>query len=160
MAKHVECLLDIILSPDCRNLSDEYSKSIISNNKIYGKIRTILNNNMKPKYIYIMIKENRYGILNKILQFHNIDTPDSTFLSIASTISSFDTSTRDKTLEFNVTFSYKDWISMSPEDVLYFDKEQLSRNYCMLQCKVWTDKIYVTIHKVTKLPCALVFKNF
>lgn len=48
---------------------------------------------------------------------------------------------------------------MTPEDISYFYKKQGSRNYCTLQRKVWTDIIYATIHKVTKLPCALVFKN-
>lgn len=48
---------------------------------------------------------------------------------------------------------------MFPEDVLYFDKKQNSRNYCILQHKVWTDKMYADIYKAIKIPCALVFKN-
>lgn len=112
---------------------------------------------MKPKYIYVLIKQNRYGVLDKIRKFHNIHTPDSTLLE--NTKSSLDSSTRDKTFEFNVTFSYKDWISMSPEDVLFFDKQRGSRSYCILQRKLWTDKIYAAVHKATKLPCALVFKT-
>jgi len=157
MAKHVERLLDVILSQNYRDLLDEYGKPVIPSNEIYAKISAVLKNDIKPKYIYIILKENRYGTLDKIRKFHNIDTPDSTLLE--STTSSPDSFTRDKTLEFNITFSYKDWIIISPEDVLYFEKKQGFRNYCTLKRKIWTDKIYAAIHKATKLPCALVFKN-
>lgn len=159
MAKHVECLLDIVLSPNYRHLIDEYGKPAVPSNEVYENISAMLNNNLKAKYIYIIIKENRYGVLDKIQKFHNINLPDSSFSSIASTISDVNTSTRDTTLEFNITFSYRDWISMAPENVSYFDKQQRSRNYCVLRRKVWTDKMYVAIHKATKLPCALVFKT-
>lgn len=144
MARYVERLLDVILSLDYKDLLDEYGEPVIPSNKIYTKISTALKNDITPKYIYMMIKY-RYGIKDKIQKFHNINISDSTLLE--SSTSSLDTSTRDKTLEFNVTFSYKDWIGMSPEDVLYFDKKQSSHNYCMLRRKIWTDKIYKSIYK-------------
>jgi len=157
MAKHVERLLDVILSQNYRDLLDEYGKPVIPSNEIYAKISAVLKNDIKPKYIYIILKENRYGTLDKIRKFHNIDTPDSTLLK--STTFSSDSFTRDKTLEFNITFSYKDWIIMSLRMYYTLKKNRVFRNYCMLKHKIWTDKIYAAIHKATKLPCALVFKN-
>ncbi|KYN16032.1 Uncharacterized protein F54H12.2 [Trachymyrmex cornetzi] len=53
-------------------------------------------------------------------KFHNIDISKLTLLE--SSASSLEISTRDKTLEFTVIFSYKDWINMSSEEVSYFDK--------------------------------------
>jgi len=51
MAKHVEPLLNIILSSDYRNLVDEHDgKPVVPKNEIYEIISTRLNNNIKPKY--------------------------------------------------------------------------------------------------------------
>jgi len=89
----------------------------------------MLKNDIKPKYIYMMIKY-WFGILDKTRKFHNIDISKLTLLE--NSVSSLETSTRDKTLEFTVIFSYKKWINSLSSEEVYFHKKQGSRNCCTL----------------------------
>lgn len=83
MANYVNHLLDILLSNKFRDIIDEFGKSVIPSSPIYSTISEITKNDpdkvhyLKPKYIYILLKHNQYGLWNKILEYHNVKIESS-----------------------------------------------------------------------------------
>lgn len=127
---------------------------------IYSTISNITKNldkahYLKPKYIYILLKNNRYGLWNKILEYHNVDIQSS----IISDTSLNNTKMSDNIISFNINFSYETYLKISPQETFYKDGNLGERRYNVLLRKVWTDVLYKKIYDEIKLPCALVFKN-
>lgn len=66
MAEHVLQLLNIILTPKYKILSDSYGKPIVPSSNIYQDVSDDFKNESKkklsPKYIYTILQGNRYDI--------------------------------------------------------------------------------------------------
>lgn len=70
--------------------------------------------------------------------------------------------TTDKTDDkicFNLSFTFKEWLQIKPENVEYHCKKLKSRTYLTLQRKAWTNILFAAVYKETKLPCAFSFKR-
>jgi len=162
MAAHVENLLDIILSLDFHDITSFDGKPIVPSSEIYAKISDITkqspdnSKHLKPKYVYVILQKNRYGIWDKILKFSNFKI-DSSIIESDQDITLNDT--KSDFITFNLNLSYKLWLKIAPEEVFYTDSVLKERKYNVLLRKVWTDELYAEIYTVTKLPCPLTFKH-
>ena len=147
-------LLNIILSEDYKHLADNRGLPVVPSDAVYKDISNRMNQTLKPKYIYVMCKQNRYDIWKKVLDFHNIQE-DLSFIDLdASTESN-----SNNVIRFNVTLSHKEWIQIKPENVEYANNKGQSRMYSTLQRKVWSDVLFAAIYKEVKLPCPFAFKR-
>lgn len=161
MAKHFNYLLDILLSNKFRDIIDEFGKPVVPSSPIYSTISEITKNDsnktqyLKPKYIYVLLKNDRYGLWNKILEYHNVKVQSS----MISDVSLNDTKLSNDVISFNINLPYETYLKISPEQVFYKDKNLGEKRYNVLLRKVWTDVLYKKTYDEIKLPCALVFKN-
>jgi len=89
MAAHVENLLDIILSLDFHDIASFDGKPVVPSSEIYAKISDITkqspdnSKHLKPKYVYVILQKNRYGIWDKILKFFNFKIDSSNQIRIS-----------------------------------------------------------------------------
>lgn len=150
MAKHVEPLLDIILSSEFRDIINDDGKVVGPESEVYKTISNRMNGTIKYTYIYTIIKNNRYNILDTILRFFGMEVKHCATNNGFSDDSVSEDVVYD---EFTIDLSYDIWTKISPEDIIYNDKKM----YRSLKRKVWTDEIYQALYDKTKLPCALAF---
>jgi len=134
MAKHVNYLLDILLSNKCRDVIDEFGNPVVPSSSIYSTISEITKNDpdkthyLKLKYIYILLKNNRYGLWNKILEYHNVKVQSP----IISDNSLNDTKLSNDIISFNINLSYEIYLKILPEEVFYTGNNLGERRYNVL----------------------------
>jgi len=104
------------------------------------------------KYIYTILKLNRYNIYKDLLLIHNIKVEKNNS-NISKT--SIDTLNNSHTISFSIQVT-DIWPQISDEKVKYNFKNK--RNVHILQCHAWTSIFYERLYNETKLPCALTFK--
>lgn len=123
-----------------------------------------LNYLISSKYVYIIVKENRNDICNKLFlngiptctdDLDNINRFDDFHSSTSSETFSEDT------LNFNITLSADEWGSLydnRPQIYKRSDKKSEYRTYHTLQPHKWTSVIHEHFYEQTKLPCSIVYK--
>lgn len=162
IAAHVENILDIISSLNVHDIISPCGRPVIPSSEVYKTISDITKQNsdsskhLKPKYIYVLLQKNRYGIWDKILKFFNFEISSSIIESDQDT--TLNESNKDL-ITFNLILSYILWLKIAPEEVFYSDSILKRRRYNVLLRKVWTDELYAEIYAATKLPCPLNFKH-
>jgi len=97
-----------------------------------------ISKHLKPKYVYVILQKNRYGIWDKILKFFNFKI-DSSIIESDQDITLNDT--KSDLITFNLNLSYKLWLKIAPEEVFYTDSVLKERKYNVLLRKVWTDEL-------------------
>ena len=143
IAAHVENVLDIISSLDLRDIVNPYGQPVFPSSEIYIIIGDIMKQNpdryksLKPKYIYVLLQKNRYGIWDKILKFFNIEIGSSLIIDSEHDISL--NKSNSNLITFNLKLSYMLWLKIAPEEVFYGDRVLKERRYNVLLRKVWTD---------------------
>jgi len=144
MATHVKNLLYIILSLDFHDIASFDGKPVVPVVlKFMQKLVILLNKvpiskHLKPKYVYVILQKNRYGIWDKILKFFNFKI-DSSIIESDQDITLNDT--KSDLITFNLNLSYKLWLKIAPEEVFYTDSVLKERKYNVLLRKVWTDEL-------------------
>lgn len=119
---------------------------------------------ISSKYAYIIVKENRNEICNKLFpsdipahtdEFDNINNFDDLNSSTSSETCG------DDTLNFNITLSADEWGSLydnKPQIYKRTDKKSEYRSYFTLQPYKWTSVIHEHFYEQTKLPCSISYK--
>lgn len=147
------------------NLRCENSNSIKGPSaQCWSDISKDLNYLISSKYAYIIVKENRNEICNKI--FSNIiptctDEFDINKFDDCHSSSTSSETFSDDTLHFNITLSADEWGSLyddRPQIYKRSDKKSEYRSYYTLQPHKWTSVIHEHFYEQTKLPCSIVYK--
>lgn len=158
--EHVQDLLNILLSTEYRNISDAHGEAVVPKSDVYNDVSDKLSGRMKPRYIYVILKQNRYRITEKLWEFHCISSEETTSEFQLSNTTINDSAVSD-TIECNITFPYKTWLVIRPENMTYAaaDRSGKERNYKTLIRQSWSNVVYDALYKEIKLPCALSFKR-
>ena len=162
MAHHVPLILNKVLSPDYLEIIDASGKPVVPSNEIYQKISAKISNNeykISSKYIYTILKNNRYETWNKVLAFHNIEAHVDSKLDDSEIDGSLSNSKLKNEISFNLNIPFKSWVIMTPEELRYNDRALSERNYTVLTRKVWTDTLYELLWDQTDIPCPFSFKR-
>lgn len=127
----VDILEKILLCSKYRCVLDENGKTVSPKSAIYKELSSLLEGKMSPKYIYAILLQNRYGLYDKVLSYHNLNKPINTKLDICDTDDdeSFNLSTTEKDIEFNLNIPLKTWHDIDCESVIYKCNSMVQRNY-------------------------------
>lgn len=162
MAHHTPRILNEVLSPDYLNIIDSSGQPIVPSDEVYETISKKISDdqyNIKPKYIYTIFKDNRYGTWDKILAFHNINISAHSMLDDSKLDESLTVSKLNDEISFNLQIPFKTWLIMTPEELRYNGRAQSKRNYTVLTRRVWTDTLYELLWDQTDIPCPFSFKR-
>jgi len=97
----IDALEKLLLYSKYRCILDEIGKPVCPKSVIYKEISTLLEEQISPKYIYTILLQNRYGLHDKLLNYHNLDKPNNTIIDTSSdSEESFNLSSADKDLQF------------------------------------------------------------
>src|SRR5580765_3315019 len=98
------------------------------------KYRSILDEKISPKYIYTILLQNRYGLYDKMLSYHNLDIPTNTKIDTSTDgEESFNLSSTEKDLEFDLIIPLKTWHDIDCESIIYKSSSRVQRNYNTLR---------------------------
>lgn len=158
-------LEQLLLCSKYRCILDDVGKPVVPKSNIYKELSSLLKNKLSPKYIYTIILENRKGLYDKILKYHDLDKPIKDVCYYTSTDTSTDNSElsddscMDKEINFDIMIPCKTWHDIDYESVIYKSSHKTQKNYNTLCRRRWTNTIFDLMHKTTKLPCAFLFKR-
>lgn len=154
-------LLEILLLDDCRTLDND-GKPYPPSKPVYTTISQKMqerNCHITPKHVYVIVRENRNGYRNLLLQHYNINSDYQIEKSVDTSISrdNIDTSTSSNistySKKFNLVISADKWQIMRPIKKIYNN-----RVYWVLKSG-WTDIIAEKLWQQQKLACVFKFKK-
>lgn len=157
-------LEQLLLCSKYRCILDDAGKPVVPKSSVYKELSSLLKDKISPKYIYTIILENRHGLYEKLLHYHNLDklikdvsyTSTDTFTDNSGL---FNDSSTDKDINFEIIIPFKTWHNIDYESVIYKSSYKVQRSYNTLRRRRWTNIIFDLIYKTTKLPCAFLFKR-
>ena len=137
-------------------------------NPIWSTISKSFQNKISGKYLYVLFKQNRYNICEKLgLITHNEETFENDESSFSDSSTSENNSSEEsnempivsKEEGFCLTLTPEEWIEICPKPASYKSSERCKRNYATLTPKVWTTIISKKFYDATHLPCRIIFKR-
>lgn len=155
MKQKINNLNKVLREPQFKNIISEDGSILPPSSVMYKNISDSLDcdNKLEPKYIYTILKLNRYNVYSELLDFFNIEIPSN---SSFPTNTSLD-STSNNCFRFTIDLT-EIWPSMKPE-IKAHNFRTGSRVIRSLKSNSWTHVLYEEIHNYTKIPCALNFKS-
>lgn len=163
---NIDSLLSILISNKSKIINPENGNINPPTSDCWNEISKELSYTISSKYIYTIVKLNRYGINDKLVD--NFDSATTTIEKKViddeeSDIFSDDYKSDEETiLNFNMTLSKEEWNSIhEPTETLYkrSDKKYPVRSYQTLKCNVWAPLIHEHFFEQTRLPCTIVYKK-
>lgn len=149
-------------------------------NLVWFRIAQILEGKYNPKSIYILVKTNKYNLLEKL----GLRKEDDNQNNLSTVIETYDETTKDEItidaelkssdsssissnksespeLKFTITLTPSEWDEIRPNDVWYkcSDGKRSSRKYKIFSPNRWTPIIAENFYLHTKLTCCLSFKR-
>lgn len=121
-------------------------------NDVYKRISIAMNGNPSSKHVYTIVKNNRNGLYNEVLNAFNIKNSSLE----ATGDCSFDPneSTTICKKKFELSLTYNQWKNIEPVEITYDD----GRNYIKFQ-QEWTDLFAESIWMQHRIPCPWTFKT-
>lgn len=154
-----EKLCDIITNDEYRTIDDK-GNVFPPSHGVYHMISQTLENSgsyITPKHVYTIVKNNRNGIYNIVLQAFNVDKKTTCNDSKNSTFNVTDTSnTSARLINFELIISEEKWAQIKPTRQTYGRDK---RKYMSLQPGKWTHIFADKIWQQTRLPCAFSFRH-
>lgn len=128
--------------------------------KLYGYTVSV-------KYIYAIVKLNRYDILSKLgLKLNDNTIKEDTEIPLNNneyySDESSDNNENESTLKFNLTISKEEWkIIYNPLNVKQYHRSDKNtiRNYQTLTEYVWSPIINEHFFEQTRLSCSMIYKH-
>lgn len=148
------------------NLQHENSNSIKGpSDKCWLDISEELKYSISSKYAYIIVRENRNNVCNKLFPNVNsirVEKCDNAIIYDDLQSSCSSETSNDDTLNFNITLSADEWESLynnNPQIYKRSDVKSGCRLYYTLHPHKWTSVMHEFFYEQTKLPCSIVYKN-
>lgn len=149
---------DMLLEAYSRH-KDELSNALVATSSpVWAILAKELNFRYSAKYLYTMLKMNRYSLMDKLGLSTEQNEPSSNESDQGS-----EKSVNLDGLKFVITLSNEEWESISPSDVLYkcqdpSNPNRVSRMYPVLKSG-YQSILSSHFWDHTKLPCCLAFSN-
>lgn len=136
------------------------------------QISEIMNKELSPKYIYTIVIQNRYDILDKLNLISKNDDPgthtnqddcNSDTCDILLNVSKAPSNSDDEDcMKFDLSIPYLEWkdlIKRTEYARVSENRTNTTRSYNILEPYKWADVFYHHFFATTRLPCCLSFKN-
>jgi len=151
-------LMSLLQSIEFENVIGNDGRIVPPSSNLYKQLSAALNKTISPKYIYTILKLNRYNVYKDLLLFRNIEIEENKSNITKTTIdTTIDTLNNSRTIFFSINVT-DIWPKMSDERVKYNFKNRGKRNIRVLRRHTWTSILYKRLYDETKLLCALSFK--
>lgn len=149
----IDVLRELLKLPTYKNIMDNNGTIALPKAPVYLALSQAMDKalRLKPKYIYTILKLNRYNVHTELLDFYNIN-----HLPQIKYNPSCDESDEDK-IHFNINVR-PIWTDIQMEEVSYIFKNR-TRTVGTLRRNYWTNYIFDEIFKITKVKCPLTFKR-
>lgn len=154
-----ETLIEVILRKKEEIFNNSEHKIWGPTHNCWKDIARNLNNAVSSKYIYTVVLQNRFNIL-ETLDFPRNACQNKNIINEVLNSSSDNDDCEQNTLEFNITLSVEEWKLVYDSENSYkrSDRNGGKRNYDVLTPYQWTNIFHEHFFEQTKQSCPIVYK--